>query len=74
VTGFAEPSIYFYWDNNAGRASITRKMDQARALEAAHQFAREERDKRKCPFVARVRHATSRFHFAQRTNERSLRL
>ena len=35
---------------------------------------REERDKRKCPFVARVRHATSRFHFAQRTNERSLRL
>jgi len=39
------PSRYFYWDDNAGRRSITRKMDQATALEAAKELARAEREK-----------------------------
>ena len=39
------PSEFFYWDNNPGRASITRKMNQDQAKEAARALARIERDK-----------------------------
>src|SRR4029434_9657874 len=39
------PSQYFYWDENPGRASTTRKMDQSQAKEAAQALARAERDK-----------------------------
>jgi hypothetical protein len=39
------PSQYFYWDDNPGRASTTRKMDQSQAKEAARALARAERDK-----------------------------
>ena len=39
------PSQYFYWDDNPGRASTTRKMDQTQAKEAARALARAERDK-----------------------------
>jgi len=39
------PSQYFYWDDNPGRASTTRKMDQSQAREAARALARVERDK-----------------------------
>ena len=39
------PSEFFYWDDNAGRASITRKMNQDEAIEAARAFARAERVK-----------------------------
>jgi hypothetical protein len=38
-------SQYFYWDDNPGRASTTRKMNQDQAREAARKLAREERDK-----------------------------
>jgi hypothetical protein len=38
-------SQWFYWDDNRGRASITRKMDQDQAREAARALARAERDK-----------------------------
>ena len=40
-----KPSEFFYWDNNNGRASITRKMNQDQAREAARALARAERDK-----------------------------
>jgi hypothetical protein len=39
------PSQYFYWDDNPGRASTTRKMDQSQAKEAARALARAERAK-----------------------------
>ena len=39
------PSQYFYWDDNPGRASTTRKMDQDEAREAARALARAERAK-----------------------------
>ena len=32
-------SRWFYWDNNPGRASITRKMDRDEAREAARGLA-----------------------------------
>jgi hypothetical protein len=35
-------SEYFYWDDNAGRASITGKVSQAQALEQAKALARAE--------------------------------
>jgi hypothetical protein len=38
-------SQWFYWDDNRGRASITRKMNQDEAREAARALARAERDK-----------------------------
>jgi hypothetical protein len=38
-------SQWFYWDNNPGRASITRKMDRDEAREAARALARAERAK-----------------------------
>jgi hypothetical protein len=38
-------SQYFYWDDNPGRASTTRKMNQSHAKEAARNLARAERDK-----------------------------
>jgi hypothetical protein len=38
-------SEFFYWDDNPGRASITRKMNQDEAREAARALARVERDK-----------------------------
>jgi hypothetical protein len=38
-------SQWFYWDDNPGRASITRKMDREEAWEAARALARAERDK-----------------------------
>jgi hypothetical protein len=36
------PSQYFYWDDNPGRASTTRKTDQDEAREAARALARAE--------------------------------
>ena len=36
------PSEYFYWDDNPGRASINRKMNQEQAIEAAISLARSE--------------------------------
>jgi hypothetical protein len=39
------PSTFFYWDDNRGRASITRKVDQDQAREAARALARVERAK-----------------------------
>jgi hypothetical protein len=39
------PSQYFYWDDNRGRTSITRKMDRDEAREAARALARSERAK-----------------------------
>jgi len=36
------PSEYFYWDDNRGRASITRKPDQEQAIAAAINLARIE--------------------------------
>jgi hypothetical protein len=39
------PSTFFHWDDNRGRASITRKMDQDQAREAARALARAERAK-----------------------------
>ena len=38
------PSVYFYWDNNPGRRSITRSMSQEGA-EAAKELARAEQDR-----------------------------
>jgi hypothetical protein len=38
-------SEWFYWDDNRGRASITRTMDQDQAREAAINLARIERAK-----------------------------
>jgi hypothetical protein len=43
LLGFID--LFFYWDNNSGRASITRKMNQDQAREAARALARAERDK-----------------------------
>ena len=40
------PSVYFYWDDIAGRRLNPEQMDSGRAaLEAAKTFARGERDK-----------------------------
>jgi hypothetical protein len=36
-------SEYFYWDDNPGRRSITRKMSQSEAREAAKACARAAR-------------------------------
>lgn len=41
------PSVYYYFDDNAGRRSIRRVDDSATALEKAKEFAREEREKMK---------------------------
>lgn len=41
------PSVYYYFDDNAGRRSIRRVDDSAAALEKAKEFAREEREKLK---------------------------
>jgi hypothetical protein len=41
----SRPSEHFYWDDNRGRVSITRKMDQEQAREAAITLARIERAK-----------------------------
>jgi hypothetical protein len=40
-------SIYFRWDDNAGRRSILKSVTMGReeALEAAREFARKEREK-----------------------------
>lgn len=39
------PSEYFYWDDDPGRRSVTRQLDQAEALERARRLARAEREK-----------------------------
>jgi len=39
------PSMFFYWDDNRGRASITQRMDQEQAREAAKKLARAEFEK-----------------------------
>jgi hypothetical protein len=39
------PSVFHYYDDDAGRQSITGKMTGARALEAVKALARAERDK-----------------------------
>ena len=41
------PSVFFYWDDIAGRRLHSDTMDSNRALEAAKAFARGERDKEK---------------------------
>jgi len=38
-------SIYFYWDDNPGRRSITNNMDQEQAMKAAQELERAEQDK-----------------------------
>jgi hypothetical protein len=38
-------SVYFYWDDNAGRRSITGNMGQEEAERAAKELARAEQDK-----------------------------
>lgn len=38
------PSVYHYFDDNPGRRSITGKMTDAQALQAAKALARAERD------------------------------
>jgi len=40
--GDGRESQWFYWDDNRGRASITRKMDREEAREAARALARAE--------------------------------
>jgi hypothetical protein len=42
-------SVYFRWDDNAGRRSISKSvtMDRKEALEAAQELARTEREKLK---------------------------
>lgn len=39
------PSIYFYWDDNPGRASITQAMNSKEAARKAQELARTEQDK-----------------------------
>ena len=39
------PSVYFYWDDNPGRRSITLSMSQEEAERAAKELARTEQDK-----------------------------
>ena len=40
-------SIYFYWDNNPGRRSITQKLSSEEAERKAKELARAEQDKLK---------------------------
>ena len=40
-------SVYFYWDDNAGRRAITGHLTKAEAEEKAKAFARAERDRLK---------------------------
>jgi len=39
------PSVYFYWDDNPGRRSITQRMSNKEALLKAKDLARAEQDK-----------------------------
>jgi hypothetical protein len=39
------PSVFFYWDDNPGRASITRAMTSDEAARKAQELARLEQDK-----------------------------
>jgi hypothetical protein len=39
------PSQYFYWDDNPGRASITRKLSSEEAERKAKDLARTEQDR-----------------------------
>ena len=39
------PSVYHYFDDNAGRRSITETMSGSEALQAARALARAEQDK-----------------------------
>ena len=41
------PGVFFYWDDNPGRASITRAMTSAEAGRQAQELARIEQDKLK---------------------------
>ena len=43
------PSVYFYWDDIAGRRLSAEQMDSKQALEAAKALAREKRDKKGRP-------------------------
>jgi hypothetical protein len=38
-------SVYFYYDENAGRRAVSGRMTKAQAMQAAQTFARGERDK-----------------------------
>jgi hypothetical protein len=38
-------SIYFYWDDNPGRRSITRKLSSEEAERKANELARTEQEK-----------------------------
>ena len=40
-------SVFFFWDDNPGRRSITLKMSQEEAEQAAKEVARAEHDKLK---------------------------
>jgi hypothetical protein len=39
------PSLYWYWDDNAGRRSVRNCLDQESAKKQAQEFARAARDK-----------------------------
>jgi hypothetical protein len=39
------PSVYFYWDDNPGRRSITQHMSQQAAKAGAQELARTEQEK-----------------------------
>ena len=39
------PSVYFYWDDVAGRRVRPEQMDRKQAMRAAQTFARAERDR-----------------------------
>jgi hypothetical protein len=39
------PSVYFYWDDNPGRRSITRQMSSEEAEQKAKALAGTEQDK-----------------------------
>lgn len=43
------PSVYFYWDDDPGRSSVTQKESGAVALEKAKALARAERDRSRKP-------------------------
>jgi hypothetical protein len=41
------PSVYFYWDDNPGRRSITQRLSSEEAERKAKDLARTEQDKLK---------------------------
>jgi len=39
------PSVYFYWEDDASRRAVNKRLTLEQALEAAKKLARSERDK-----------------------------